>query len=62
MSTRIRFTRTFSTVAYGDVKFGDVVEVADADADRYIRNDFAEAAPEPKPKPKRAARRSSDGG
>ena len=50
---KIRFTKKLGTSNYGLVEIGDVVDVSDIDARRYIGNGFAEAMATPKKAPVR---------
>ena len=50
---KIRFGKRLGTSNYGMVEIGDVVDVSDVDARRYIANGFAEAMAEPKKAPAR---------
>jgi len=52
---RIRFTRSVLTATVGQVHAGDEAEVTTTDAERYVRNGWAEKITPPKPR-KRAAR------
>ena len=58
---KIRFTRKLGTSKYGMVEVGDVVDVSDVDARRYIGNSLAEALVEPTPKRKPAAKGRATG-
>ena len=52
---KIRFVRPVLTATVGQVSPGDIHDVVPADAERYIRNGWAEPVAEAKPR-KRAAR------
>ena len=54
--TKIRFSKKLGTAHYGTVLIGDIVDVSDIDARRYIANGFADKMDEPKPKRKPAVR------
>jgi hypothetical protein len=56
---KIRFTRRLGTVNYGTVDIGDVVEVSDQDARRYIANGLASAVATPKKAPAKRSGRAA---
>ena len=46
---KIKFVRAIETATVGPVQPGDVHDVIEADADRYVRNGWAERVPVKKP-------------
>jgi hypothetical protein len=52
---KIKFVRAIETATVGPVQPGDVHDVIEADADRYVRNGWAERVTAPKKAPAKKA-------
>lgn len=57
---KIKFVRAVETATCGPVVPGDVHDVIDADAERYVRNGWAEPVQTPKPVKKTVAKKPVD--
>lgn len=57
---KIKFVRAVETATCGPVVPGDVHDVIDADAERYIRNGWAEPVTAAKPAKKAAVKKAAD--